>query len=114
MADAAKSGPWAGTLAPVLRESPVAEPGVYYDLLRPLARKLDIWETEYLHVLEGDNPVVAWTKGTALRPLLDALAEPERSAFEADYARRIRAAYPPRADGRTLFPVRRLFILAGL
>lgn len=114
MAEAAKAGPWAKTLRPILRESPVAAPAFYYDLLKPLAKRLDIWETEYLHVLEGDNPVVAWTKGTALKPLLDALVEPERSAFEAEYATRIRAAYPPRADGRTLFPFRRLFILAGM
>jgi trans-aconitate 2-methyltransferase len=114
MADAARQGPWAEALAPVLRESPVAAPAFYYDLLRPLAKSLDIWETEYLHVLEGDNPVVAWTKGTALRPLLDALREPQRGAFEAEYAKRIRAAYPPRADGRTLFPFRRLFILARM
>jgi len=114
MADAARQGPWAEALAPVLRESPVAEPAFYYDLLRPLTKSLDIWETEYLHVLEGDNPVVAWTKGTALKPLLDALREPRRGAFEAEYAKRIRAAYPPRADGRTLFPFRRLFILARM
>jgi trans-aconitate 2-methyltransferase len=56
--------------------------------------------------------VVEWTRGSALRPLLDALEEPDRSAFLADYARRIAAAYPRRADGRTLLPFRRLFILA--
>jgi trans-aconitate 2-methyltransferase len=63
-------------------------------------------------VLERDNPVVEWTRGTALKPLLDALDEAERAAFEADYARRIRAAYPVNGDGRTLFPFRRLFIIA--
>jgi hypothetical protein len=38
-------------------------------------RRVDIWESEYLHILEGDNPVFAWTKGTALRPYLDVLDE---------------------------------------
>jgi trans-aconitate 2-methyltransferase len=73
---------------------------------------LDMWETEYLQMLEGDNPVVEWTKGTWLRPLLDALDEPARTLFEACYAGLVAAAYPPRADGRTLFPFRRLFIVA--
>jgi trans-aconitate 2-methyltransferase len=59
-----------------------------------LLRDLDIWETTYLHVLGGENPVVEWTKGTALRPYLDALAEPERGAFLAAYQARIAAAYP--------------------
>ncbi len=74
--------------------------------------RLDIWETEYLHVLEGDHPVVEWTRGSALKPLLDALAADERSAFLADYTARIARAYPRRADGRTLFPFRRLFLVA--
>ena len=62
--------------------------------------------------MEGDNPVVEWTKGTALRPYLDALEEPERAAFLAAYAARIAAAYPKQPDGRTLLPFRRIFIVA--
>jgi len=112
MVAAAREGPWRDRLAPVLRQRPVAEPAVYYDLLAPHAGRLDLWETEYLHVLEGEHPVVEWTRGSALKPLLDALAEPERSAFLAAYAERIARAYPRRPDGRTLFPFRRLFLLA--
>jgi trans-aconitate 2-methyltransferase len=63
-------------------------------------------------VLSGDNPVAEYTKGTWLKQFLDRLAEPERSAFEADYRRRVAPRYPPQADGRTLFPFRRLFIVA--
>lgn len=112
MVAAAGSGPWAAALAPLLRPDPVADPAFYYDLLAPLAAELDIWETEYLQVLEGDDPVVEWTRGTALKPLLDALDGPARDGFLADYTTRIRAAYPRRRDGRTLFPFRRLFLLA--
>lgn len=111
MTEAAGAGPWAARLKSHLRPSPTAVPEIYYDLLTPLAAQLDIWETEYLQVLEGENPVVEWTKGTALKPLLDALDGTERAGFLADYARRIAAAYPVRADGRTLFPFRRLFIV---
>lgn len=112
MVEAAASGPWRERLAAVLREAPVASPASYYDWLAAAAAELDIWETEYLHVLEGDNPVVEWTKGTALRPLLAALAEPERGGFLAAYARLIAAAYPRRDDGRTLMAFRRLFVIA--
>lgn len=112
MAETVEAGPWAGRLRPLARRFPVEDPDFYYDLLAPLARSLDIWETEYLHVLEGDNPVVKWTMGTAMRPLLDALEGDEREEFLAEYSRRIADCYPPRADGRTLFPFRRLFIVA--
>ena len=114
MAEAAAAGPWAEVLRPLAGRFPVAEPAAYYDLLAPLARNLDIWETEYLHVLEGDEPVVKWTMGTALRPLLDALDDPWRGRFLAEYAARIAIAYPRRADGRTLLPFRRIFMVAEM
>jgi trans-aconitate 2-methyltransferase len=110
--EAARSGPWRDRLAPLLRPAPTAEPGVYYDLLAPHAATLDIWETEYVQPLRGDNPVKEWTKGTWLKPLLDALDEPERGGFEDAYGALVRAAYPPRPDGVTLFPFRRLFLVA--
>jgi trans-aconitate 2-methyltransferase len=112
MAEAAAAGPWSAVLSPLAGSHPVAEPAFYYDVLAPLAASLDIWESEYLHILDGDNPVVTWTSGTALRPLLEAVEEPWRAGFLAEYSRRIKAAYPPRADGKTLFPFRRLFLVA--
>lgn len=112
IAAAARSGPWRARLEPLLRPAPVAEPSVYFDLLSPRAATVDIWETEYVQVLTGEHPVKEWTKGTWLKPLLDALDEPDRSRFEAAYAEMVAPAYPRRPDGRTLFPFRRLFIIA--
>ncbi len=106
------AGPWTPLLAPLLSDSPVAEPRVYHDMLSPLGAEVDVWQTEYLQRLEGENPVVRWTSSTALRPFLDALDEPLHGRFLADYAARIAQAYPPSPDGSTLFPFRRLFLLA--
>jgi len=112
ISEAARRGPWRAKLEPLLRPAPVAEPDFYYGLLAPKAASLDMWETEYVHALEGKDPVKEWVKGTWLRPLLDALAGQERADFESAYAALVARAYPPRADGRTLFPFRRLFIVA--
>jgi len=112
MADAARAGPWRAVLEPLLRESPVLAPSDYFDILAEVSARADIWEVEYLQLLEGENAVVEWTKGTALKPLLDALDEKWRAAFLADYSARMHIAYPRRADGLTLFPFRRLFIVA--
>jgi trans-aconitate 2-methyltransferase len=112
MGEAARRGPWRATLEPLLRPSPVAEPAVYFDLLAPHAARLDMWETEYLQVLDGEHAVKEYTKSTWLSPLLAALAEPERSQFEDAYTALVDAAYPRRPDGKTLFPFRRLFIIA--
>jgi trans-aconitate 2-methyltransferase len=112
MGVAARQGPWRARLEPLLRPAPVAEPAFYFDLLSPYAAKLDMWETEYLQVLEGEHAVKEYTKSTWLSPLLAALDEPERSQFEAAYTELVDAAYPRRPDGKTLFPFRRMFIIA--
>ncbi len=107
-----RAGPWRARLEHLVRPSPVAAPDFYYGLLAPLAVEVDIWETQYLQVLEGKDPVKEWTKGTWLKQFLDELDEADRPAFEEDYAGRLRRAYPGREDGKTLFPFRRLFIVA--
>lgn len=108
--EVARSGPWAGRI--VLRDEPVASTQAYFDLLAPHVSDLDIWETEYLHVLSGDHAVLDWVRGTALLPVFEALAGEERDSFLADYEARLDRAYPKRADGKTLFPFRRLFLIA--
>jgi trans-aconitate 2-methyltransferase len=110
--DAIEHGPWRAKLEPHLRRKPVAEPQYYWRLLQGRTSALEIWETEYLQPLQGDNAVAEFTKGTWLKQFLDRLQEPERSAFEADYRKRVGKAYRQEADGRTLFPFRRLFIVA--
>jgi trans-aconitate 2-methyltransferase len=83
----------------------------YYDLLVGQTATIDIWETEYLQILEGDDPVLEWVKGSGLRPILNGLSESEREIYLTEYAARLRAAYPMRANGKTLYPFRRLFIV---
>ena len=112
MRESVEAGPWAERLQPRLHFEPVAEPEAYHDILAPHSECLDIWETVYLYVLEGNNPVVEWTRGTALRPLLELLQPDEQEDFLEDYSRRILEAYPPQSQGRTLFPFRRLFMVA--
>ncbi len=85
---------------------------VYYDLLADRVRQLDIWETEYLHVLEGEDPVFEWVKATGLRPVVNGLKGGELERFVEIYRRRLRQAYPQRANGKTLYPFPRLFIVA--
>lgn len=84
----------------------------YYDLLAGQTASIDIWETEYLQILQGDDPVVEWVKGSGLRPILNDLSESERATYLTEYARRLREVYPLRANGKTLYPFRRLFIVA--
>jgi len=112
MRELAGSVAWRNHFSGVVREWSVHEPGFYYDVLAPRARRLDIWKTEYLHQMDGPASIVEWYKGTGLRPFLDALVESDRPRFLADYLTLLTAAYPRQTDGRVLFPFLRLFIIA--
>ena len=111
LAELAARPHWRDRLLPLLFPK-VAAPMEYYDLLAPHGRSLDIWQSDYLIVLSGDDPVAEWTRGSSLGPLLAALSEDEARDFYQDYAARMRAAYPKRADGTTLLPFPRIFIVA--
>ena len=107
-----RSGPWRSKLEHLLCPPPVNEPRFYYGILAPLAASVDIWECEYLQTLRGDDPVKEFVKGSYLKQFLDQLGTSERAAFEDQYAMRVHEVYPPESDGTTLFPFRRLFIIA--
>lgn len=112
ISEVAMSGPWRSKLEPLLRLAPVEPPPFYIDILSKLSSSLDVWETEFSQILTGENPVKEWTKGTWLMPLLNALEEPERSDFEDAYAELILSRYPKQSDGTTVFPFKRMFIVA--
>jgi trans-aconitate 2-methyltransferase len=96
-----------------VREWHVHDLAAYYDILAPSAAAVDIWQTEYLHIVADAAAIVDWYKGTGLRPFLDALAnDDQRADFTAQYLEGIRQAYPVRRDGRIAFRFRRLFMIA--
>lgn len=110
--EVAAHGPWAVHLRDSVPARPILDPGAYFDLLRPHAASLDLWETTYLHQLQGKNAAVQWAMGSSLRPYLDRLEEPQRDQFLAAYTEAMRPHYPRRPDGTTLLPFRRVFIVA--
>lgn len=108
---AEQAGPWRDQLVAVRGIAPVHTASHYATLLLPHAAHVEAWETEYVHVLSGPDPVFEWTSGAALRPYLTALGD-DAGGFVESYKRRLREAYPPLPDGRTLFPFKRVFVVA--
>ncbi len=88
------------------------DPAVYLSSLRGLGCDVDAWETTYLHVLHGEDPVFTWVSGTGARPTLQALPDDLRPEFEEEFKRRLRVAYPPGPDGTVVLPFRRIFVVA--
>ena len=99
-------------LAAAVARKWVLDAGEYYDLLAREAESVDLWETEYVQRLEGEDPVLEWVRATGLRPILNGLRGTERERFVAVYRERLRLAYPQHAGGHTLYPFRRLFMVA--
>lgn len=106
-----RSDRWRGVLDGLQRDAPVLDPAGYLDLLTRHGCAVDAWETTYMQVLHGDDPVLEWVKGTALRPVLSALDPGETEEFLAAYRERLRRAYPATPNG-TVFPFRRIFVIA--
>lgn len=107
-------GPWAERLSGTEPVAPLLAPEAYYDALAEACDPVDVWSTTYLHALTGPDPVLEWMKGTALRPWLAALADAPamRDAWLSALGARLSETFPPRADGVTLLPFPRLFLVA--
>lgn len=114
MREVAANGPWAAKLA-ASSEARASLPSAmrYYELLRPLCSKVDVWQTTYHHFLRAGAPaVVEWFKGSGLRPFLEPLNALESSVFLERYTAAIAKAYPALADGSVLLPFPRVFLTA--
>lgn len=96
----------AGAAAPASHDA-----ATYLRALQGCGCEVDAWETTYLHVLHGPDPVFAWVSGTGARPTLQALPPDLRPAFEAEFRERLRQAYPDDGHGVVL-PFRRIFAVA--
>jgi len=110
----AASTAWAPELADVVlrEEDAVSTPREYAELLADAGCDVDAWETTYVQRLSGEDPVLAWLTGTALRPIRAALQDDRWDQYVADLVPMLREAYPTRPDGTTWFEFRRVFVVA--
>lgn len=93
-----------------LRDTVIRAREYLADLARP-GWHVDAWETTYLHVLQGENPVFEWISSTGARPVLNALPEDEKARFVEEHQAALREAYPAEEHG-TVLPFRRIFVVA--
>ena len=112
MRQVAAAGPWRDRLADARDPSPVKPPEFYYDCLAPLSGRVTLWETNYIQVMDGIPAVIAWLRGTGLRPFLARLDAGEQQLFLDHYAALLAESFPARTDGKVLLPYPRLFFIA--
>jgi trans-aconitate 2-methyltransferase len=108
--DLEAEAPYAEQTAGVARPAS-HDAATYLRALQPYVASVDAWETTYLHVLQGEDPVFTWVSATSAGPVLEALDDELRPLFEAELKSRLRAAYPDDGHGVVL-PFRRIFVVA--
>jgi trans-aconitate 2-methyltransferase len=105
---------WRGSLQGVGLNQQSVRPLLWYvEYLHDLGLTVDAWQTTYVHVLSGENPVLEWFKGSALRPLLNVLEPQAQADFLHEVGDRLKATYPPRG-AVTLLSFPRLFLVARM
>ncbi len=113
MREVASGGSWADRMAKAdFARTTIGNASFYYQLLRPLSQRVEVWRTTYHHPLQGLDGIVEWFKGSGLRPYLSLLDEDERLPFLEKYKERISQSYHPMKDGMVLLPFPRIFIVA--
>jgi trans-aconitate 2-methyltransferase len=110
MHEVARQPRWRDRVGDLARAA-VEEPATYLARLAGLGLEVDVWETTYHQVLPGEDAVLAWMRGTGLRPVLSALDAGDRADFETEYGALLRQAYPRQPYG-TVLPFRRIFVVA--
>jgi trans-aconitate 2-methyltransferase len=109
LAELTVSDRWRTALGTGALASPSShDPDVYLQALLGAGLVASAWETTYFQLLSGEDAVLEWMKGTALRPVLTVLGPEDREEFVREYGARLGEAYPQTEHG-TVLPYRRVF-----
>ncbi|HEY6270701.1 MAG TPA: methyltransferase domain-containing protein [Terriglobales bacterium] len=106
------SAPWSHTLAGAAETYSVQPAAFYYDTLRKLSSRINVWQTEYLQIMDGPRAILDWVRGTAMRRFTEPLpSDEQRTQFEQRCLERFERSYRANDQGKTLFPYRRIFVI---
>jgi trans-aconitate 2-methyltransferase len=83
----------------------------YYDLMSIYSKSIEMWQTDYIHILESHHSIIEWIRSTGIKPYLDRLKDGVKPLFENEILAEIKSDYPVQSDGKVLFPFKRLFMI---
>lgn len=108
----ADEGRWKHQLEGVSNLLTIHDYPFYYDCLSDLFTSIQIWETQYLHIMDSHESILEMMRSTGLKPCLEKLeADLDKKEFEGEVLEQIRMAYPIQKDGKVLLPFKRLFFI---
>ncbi|KAG9188180.1 trans-aconitate 2-methyltransferase [Alternaria panax] len=92
---------------------PIEPPSAFYNALIEHASHVNIWRTNYMHLLKDAGAIVEWVKGTGLQPFLNLIESRNgKKEFLKEYERKLKREYPVLQDGNVMLGYPRLFIVA--
>ena len=104
---------WGGKLDGASEKYFVQPIAFYYRALSTTAAVLNLWEAEYLQIMDSPRAILEWVRGTAMRGYLERLPdEAERKGFEELCLKEFERSYVTEENGKILFPYRRMFMVA--
>jgi len=107
------SAKWKGLFTDIATTYSIHTADFYYDILCDLSSEIDLWETDYYHIMNTHSDIMKWYSGSGLRPYFDCLKdEPVKTEFINEYENALKDAYPTQKDGKILFPFTRIFFIA--
>ncbi|MBQ6782474.1 MAG: methyltransferase domain-containing protein [Acholeplasmatales bacterium] len=84
----------------------------YYNLLNKIGfKKIEIWETTYVHHVNNIDDIITWYSGSGLKPYLDRINDKEM--FINDLKELINKKYTMLDDGTYFLLMPRLFFIAN-
>lgn len=108
----AKDGRWNTRTEGVSDLFTIHDYSFYYDHLSALFNSIEMWETQYFHVLNSHSSILEMMRSTGLRPYLDRLDnESEIEQFEKEVINGVENTYLKQKNGKVLLPFRRLFFI---
>ena len=108
----AKDGRWKEQMEGVSDLFTIHNYSFYYDHLSELFNSIEIWESQYLHILNSHLSILKMMRSTGLKPYLDKLDnDSEINKFEKEVLKEIENAYSKQKNGKVLLPFKRLFFI---
>lgn len=113
IAEISKKGPWSISTKGVIELFTIHDHSFYFEELSKLYRNVELWETDYMHIMDSHSAILEMIRTTGLKPFLDRLEnEGEKKKFEDEVLDEIRMNYPAQKNGKVIFPFKRLFFTA--
>lgn len=109
----AASENWNGYLGTLTNQAVYHPHTYFYEIMSSLTDLLFLWQTDYIQIMQSQEDIVEWNKGSSLRPFLDALPNDTlKNAFLKEYAAALHKVYKTEKNGTSLFPFTRIFLIA--